>query len=353
MSVGLSHATDKRENTADFLVVWGADGGHSVKVFQVRRTLPRRCMNHSSNYSQPLIFRAGAAVTRVAAVPEGLELECQLPWLAGPDTQVLARAAARVRRGEDWVLQGADLLAGVLVSAGGASREDESCRLYRRLFALTRGLHRHRIWNYVPRINDVVAGVENYVTFNAGRHRAFAEQFGGIFMPDLSAASAVGSQGGALALAFVAGSQAARSYENPLQTPAAHYPDCYGANAPLFVRGSRVDAADGSTCWHLSGTASIRASETIGGDFARQLDVTLENIECILGEMAVPALRRATWKVFLRDRRDLAVCQQRLAAVYPAEVARMMFVEADICRRDLLLEIEGMFLAGPRENLPV
>lgn len=300
-------------------------------------------MTPTSNHSKPLIFRAGAAVTRVAAASAGLELECQMPWLAGPATQVLARGAALVRSGEDWLVQGEELLAGVLVSAGGASLEDESCRLYRRLFNLTRGLHRHRIWNFVPRINAVVAGVENYVAFNAGRHRAFAQQFGGIFLPDLSAASAVGTQGGALALAFVAGPQAARSYENPLQTPAAHYPDCYGVNAPLFARGSRVDAADGTTCWHLSGTASIRASETIGGDFVRQLDVTLENIERILSEMAVPAARQATWKVFLRDRRDLAVCRQRLAAAFPAEVARMMFVEADICRRDLLLEIEGMF----------
>ena len=200
----------------------------------------------------------------------------------------------------------------------------------------------------MPRINEWVAGVENYLAFNAGRHRAYMEQGGGLAMPELSAASAVGTRSGSLTLAFVAGPDPVRIYENPLQTPAAHYPDCYGTNAPLFARGGKVTAADGTTCWHLSGTASIRASETIGSDFARQLNVTLENIERVLAEMAVPAARHATWKVFLRDRRDLEFCRQRLAEVYPDEVAQMMFLEADICRRDLLLEIEGMFQAGPQ-----
>jgi len=37
-----------------------------------------------------------------------------------------------------------------------------------------------------------------------------------------------------------------------------------------------------------------------------------------------------------------------LATVYPDEVAGVMFLEADICRRDLLEEIEAESHAGPR-----
>jgi chorismatase len=306
-------------------------------------------MNRSPIHSKPLIFRAGSAAIRVNAAPDQLSLDCQMPLLAGPGSQVLAHGATILRSGDDWLLQGPEGLAGLLVSSGGAPLAEESYQLYRRLFAITRGLNRYRIWNYVPWINRLVGGVENYVAFNAGRHRAFTEQFGGIAMQDLSAASAVGTQGGALALAFAAGPAPVHVYENPLQTPAAHYPDRYGPNAPLFARGSKVRTTDGLTCWHLSGTASIRDSETIGDDIVRQLEVTLENIERIVSEMAVPKERQAAWKVFLRKRGDLDLCRERLAAVYPGEVNQMMFLEADICRSDLLLEIEGMFYqASPR-----
>jgi len=293
-----------------------------------------------------MIFRAGAAATRVDVTDDHLVLDCAMPCLAGTESQILAHGELFDGGGDGWLLRGADTLAGVLLGNGGALA-DESCQLYRQMFAITRGLNRYRIWNYVPRINAMVDGVENYVAFNAGRHRAFAEQFGNIAAQDLSAASAVGVAGGPLAVAFVAGSDPVRNYENPLQTPASRYPARYGENAPLFARGSKVHATDGRTCWHLSGTASIRESETIGSDFARQFHITLENITGLLADMAVPAVRQAAWKIFLRDRKDLGVCQQLMAAAYPEEVPQMVFLEADICRSDLLLEIEGVFHQVP------
>lgn len=301
-------------------------------------------MDPSTSHFQPLIFRAGAAATGVDAALRQLVLDCRMPWLDGPQVQMLGHGVTLDQRDEqEWVLQGGEQQAGVLVSRGGASLEDQTYHLYRRMFALTRGLNRYRHWNYVPRINGVVAGVENYLAFNSGRYRAFAEQFGAISLQDLSAASAVGTQGGALALAFIAGAAPARHFENPRQVPAARYPECYGKDSPLFARGSMILAADGRACWHLSGTASIRGSATVGEDFARQLEVTLENIDGMLKAMAVPARRQSVWKVFLRDSRDLPACRQRLAEVYPAELAQMMFVQADICRRDLLVEIEAIF----------
>lgn len=292
-------------------------------------------MNRPSDYSSPLIFRPATAATPAPVPPNHLVVDARISSLAGPDAQLLAN--------------GVDQLAGVLVAQGSASLEEETYELYREMFAMTRGLNRYRIWNYLPRINAVVDGVENYQSFNAGRYRAFMEQFGGIFAHDISAASALGTPSGSLTLAFVAGSDPVRHYENPLQTPAAHYPERYGKKSPLFARGSVVDAANGTTTWHLSGTASVRNSETIGCDFDHQLKVTMENIDRMLGEMAVPAERQASWKVFLRHRRNLDVCRQRLAEAYPNEIEQMMFLEADICRSDLLLEIEGIFHAGPAQ----
>lgn len=312
---------------------------------------PHHRMNHATCQTQSMIFLPGADSFASGVTDSGLVMGCPLAWLAGPTSQQLAWGGEAARTAEGWLLRDGKSLAGVLHATTGGTLEEQSLQLYQRLFALTAGLHRYRIWNYVPEINAVVDGVENYVAFNAGRHRAYAAQFGGIHQQDLAAASAVGTQQGLLALAFVAGPAAIEHFENPLQTPAADYPERYGKRAPLFVRGSRLLAEDGRACWHLSGTASIRSSETIGTDFESQLEITLENIERILHLMAVPTAREAAWKIFLRDRRDLARCQQRLAAVYPAEVDQMMFLEADLCRADLLLELEGIFHA-PRSISP-
>lgn len=300
-------------------------------------------MRHPTDHRQGLIFRSGAEATVVGVTDAGLVLDCPMPWLAGPAVQLLAQGNRLTRAGEDWLLHDGDTLAGILLGSSSATLEAQSLQLYRRLFALTRGLNLYRVWNFVPQINAVVAGTENYLAFNSGRHQAFTEQYGCIDPKDLSAASAVGIMSGSLTLAFTAGQGRVDHFENPLQVPSARYPRRYGKNAPLFSRGSKIHTADGNICWHLSGTASIRASETIGADFGRQLETTLENIERMLSVMVVPEARRAAWKVFLRDRRDLAFCRQRLAETYPGEVDQMMFVEADICRRDLLLEIEGIF----------
>ena len=322
----------------------GPETVYRLLTIEVRHVQPQSRMNRLTDHSKPLIFRAKPCDQDTHA---HLVLDCQMPWLAGPQWQVLAHGASLDSWKDNGFIEAPGLIAGVLVGKGHQSLEAETCDLYRELFALTHGLNRYRIWNYVPQINTMVDGMENYVSFNYGRHQAFIEQFGKISSNDLSAASALGTQGGSLILAFVAGPDPVRHYENPLQTPASRYPVCYGKKSPLFARGSVVQAANGSTSWHLSGTASVRRAKTIGRDFTHQMNVTLENIDRMLDEMAVPTVRNAAWKVYLRDRRDLKACQERLAAAYPNEVAQMMFLEADICRRDLLLEIEAIFHQNP------
>lgn len=304
---------------------------------------PQRRMNLVDHVPKSLFVRAGARAAYVRETSGGLVFECPMPWLAGPESQLLANGTETIPAADGWMLNTGSSLAGVLIGDSGVSLEKETLRIYRKMLDLTRGLNRYRIWNFIPRINAVVSGVENYVAFNSGRYRAFIEEFGGIHLTDLSAASAVGANGEALAVAFVAGQDRVENFESPLQSPSSSYPECYGENPPLFSRGSKIQGPDGITCWHLSGTASIRCSETIGRDFASQLEITLENIGRMLDVMAVPKLRKAAWKVFLRDRRDLDFCRQRLSEAYPSEMDQMLFVETDICRRDLLLEIEGTF----------
>ena len=289
-----------------------------------------------------LVFKAGSVRTSIQREGNDTVFACAMPWLAGPRTHILAHGDHWQCVGDDWLLSTDDGLAGILTSAIDGPLDRQAEVLYQKLFALTDGLNLHRIWNFVPLINAIGGGVENYVAFNAGRHRGFQNHFGTDCLSRLPAASALGTQSGPLALVFTAGTTRVENFENPLQVPAPEYPARYGKNPPLFARGSRIDGHDGPH-WHLSGTASIRGSETIGSSLAEQIAVTLENIQTVLDFMHVPESAKAVWKVFLRRPADLTECRRLLAKLAPAGLKQAMFLHADICRSDLLLEIEGIY----------
>ncbi len=85
--------------------------------------------------------------------------------------------------------------------ADGPALEAMTESAYRELLtALAGGPHPHplRVWNFVPGIlNDGGGGLNRYMRFNAGRHRAYAGLLGGhhTFDYSLPAASAVGHAG--------------------------------------------------------------------------------------------------------------------------------------------------------------
>ena len=64
--------------------------------------------------------------------------------------------------------------------------------------------HVLRIWNYLPCIHDVTAGIDRYMLFCKGRAEAFAAHYGPEFSDRLSAASAVGCPGDALVVHVLA-----------------------------------------------------------------------------------------------------------------------------------------------------
>ena len=300
-------------------------------------------MSYICESRKSLVFRCDDDRVGIHVTDEGLIFGCTMPWLSGPKSQLLAYGSEMSRLDHGWILKGRGVLSGVLIGKSRAPIREESRRLYRSIFSLTRGLNCYRVWTFVPDINAVVDQIENYQSFNSGRHQAFVDEFDGIYPLNISAASAVGIKGDALVIAFVAGRDRVDHFENPLQVAAAKYPEIYGKNPPLFARGSKITNEQGTPYWHLSGTASIRVSDTIGRDFMSQLEITLENISRMLGTMNVPLQRYAAWKIFLRDRKYLSACKKRLNEIYPDEIEQMVFVETDICRSDLLLEIEAFF----------
>ncbi|MGH8150795.1 MAG: pteridine-dependent deoxygenase, partial [Steroidobacteraceae bacterium] len=131
--------------------------------------------------------------------------------------------------------------------------------------------------------------------------------------------------------------------ENPRQVSAYRYPRQYGPAAPTFSRAMLLS----ERLLMVSGTASIVGhASRHPGSLASQIDETLANLECVLARATAlePALPRG-WgahsllKVYLRRRASAAEAAARLAARLPPAV-RYVILEADICRAELLVEID-------------
>lgn len=218
---------------------------------------------------------------------------------------------------------------------------------YRELFALmeAQGVSNLlRIWNYFSAINaDEDDGLERYKHFCVGRHDAFV-QCGRLNAPDIPAATAVGSKGGEFVLYFLAATRGGRAVENDRQVSAYDYPPQYGPRSPLFARATQVSWLKDPQLF-ISGTASIVGhASTCLGDAEQQTAETLKNIGRVLS-LAFPqgggfALLRAL-KVYIRHERDFPVIRAVVERAIGQDVP-CLYLLADICRSELLLEIEAV-----------
>jgi len=284
-----------------------------------------------------------------APAPAGATLVARiaLHQLAGQPVAELWQARGPVTTGRRECLQWAatdEVLAGALeLPAGdGPALEAAACRAYREILAATAELgfpHLLRLWNVVPRINAVDGGLERYRRFCRGRAEAFEGCHGPLFQSRLCASSAVGSAGGDLTVWFLAGRERGLSRENPRQVSAYSYPPCYGPRSPSFARATRCPPEVGP--WLLlSGTASIVGHVSVHpGDVLRQLDETLRNLGELLPGGDGGSFRAL--KVYLRHAEDLPLVQAAMMERLGGELP-MLFLQADICREELLLEIEGI-----------
>jgi len=169
------------------------------------------------------------------------------------------------------------------------------------------------------------------------------------------ASTGIGTEGrgimmSAIALVTERGDIQAVPLENPRQTPAFDYADCYSPASPKFSRAMALSCGNYATIF-VSGTASITASETQHvGNAAAQTHETLDNIEALiseenLGRHGLPGLGTsldglALVRVYIKRAADYeqtrAACEQRLGEV------PTIYAVGDVCRPELLVEIEGI-----------
>jgi len=226
-------------------------------------------------------------------------------------------------------------------------------RAYHEIFATLDALaypHLLRVWNYVPQINVDTHGTERYRQFNSAR-RSAVTACGRDLTGNVPAACALGSATGSpLVIYFLASREAPTVVENPRQMSAYNYPPQYGPK-PIFSRASVLREASGAMLF-ISGTASIVGHRTVhAGNAAAQTLETLTNIEALLGEASRVAgsefgaprfdLETLAYKVYVRNTEDLPVIQAQLRAALGSQ-AQIMYLRADICRQDLLVEIEAI-----------
>jgi chorismate lyase/3-hydroxybenzoate synthase len=209
--------------------------------------------------------------------------------------------------------------------------------------------HLLRVWNYVPDINRDSHGVERYRQFNTARQHAL-RGCGRALRGSVPAASALGcGSDGPLVVYFLAGRTAPVFVENPRQVSAYHYPPQYGSHRPAFSRATLLRQAQGVALF-ISGTASIVGHRSLHvGDTAAQTRETLTNIEALIGEANRVAsgahfrLDALTAKVYVRRPADLPLIRAELGGAL-GDKAKILYLQADICRQDLLVEIEATAL---------
>ena len=207
--------------------------------------------------------------------------------------------------------------------------------------------HILRIWNYLDGLTEGEGDQERYRRFCVGRVRGLQQ----VEEARLPAATCIGSFSGPrqLLVYWLAAKQAGVAIENPRQVSAYRYPRQYGPQSPTFAR-AMLPPPGSQAPLMLSGTASIVGHATAhSGDLQAQLDEIFVNLEALRDEAArqtpgmpdTVAAAGTLLKVYVRDREALPQVAAALDARLGDEVPRLL-LHAEVCRRELAVEIEGV-----------
>jgi enamine deaminase RidA (YjgF/YER057c/UK114 family) len=276
-------------------------------------------------------------------------------WAGGPWVDAWCGSGAEPRHGRSgavhWQADGDWAFGQLDLPDADADLADTARRAYRDVFAALQACGRPqvlRLWNYLPRINADGGGLERYRQFNIGRQQAFLDAGRDAFegAPAACARGTDGAQAGGLAIRFLAGRLAPRPVENPRQVSAYRYSSTYGPRAPTFSRAALADAGGGRVLLLISGTASIVGEHTVHhGDVLAQTEETLRNLQAVIDSAHCGCSARFTLAdlhttVYVRHAADAPRVLALLARAVPGAPPPRC-VQADICRAELLVEIEA------------
>ena len=254
----------------------------------------------------------------------------------------------RQRRGIAWRRAG-DLLYGVLeldeaAFAGDATRpplQRPAPETYRRIFRLPstrRACRSCGAWNYLADINVVTHGLERYRQFNIGRRTPFSTIRGatGNVPPPAPSASPVGR----CRSPSWPGDACAGGGE-PRQVSAYLYPVDYGPRSP-FSRAA-LALLPGQEILFIpeppASSDSHGASGDAGGAMPRDARQHPPSSPPITVKPLGAVRSGGTWRTVYRHAADFPAIPRRWRNCWAPPTSSMS--QADICRADLLLEIEA------------
>jgi len=268
-------------------------------------------------------------------------------WWVTDDVEFSIRDGMRVAECADYA---------VVIFESDESDSDDHQQLthnaYRRLLDVVHATQHPRlvkIWNYIGGINEGEGDNERYRQFSTGRALAFSESE----IDDEIAPTGTGvgmMQDRGLIIIALCSKRKFSLAENPRQVSAYRYPRQYGPQSPKFGRGGSVATA--SQRLHLiSGTAAIVGHESMHpGDTEAQLDETLRNLDSLCDSVSEidqesPKLvldEQSVLRVYLRDPNDYLLIAEKLKDRLGPGADQVAFLQGDICRRELMVEIDGI-----------
>jgi hypothetical protein len=225
-----------------------------------------------------------------------------------------------------------------------------------------------RQWNYVEEILSVhdvgEEHIQNYQVLNDIRSLFYSKSS---FVKGYPAATGIGMNSGGLVLEVYAVHPSVPMdiipIKNPLQVDAYHYSenvlvgDSVAVNhrktTPKFER-AKYAGVNGKGTIFISGTASIQNEKTLGeNDITIQSEITIKNISNLIlsenleraGLFSLQTPPRYSFiRVYIRNREDVGTVKKICDAFY-GDIP-VHYLIADVCRNNLLLEIEGVAEIG-------
>ena len=220
--------------------------------------------------------------------------------------------------------------------------------------------HIFRQWNYIESITGTFSDSQRYQIFNDVRTLFYNESD---FIQGYPAATGIGMKTGGVIIDFLAAvHDQVWPVKNPEQVDAHKYSDEVLANnefsdqlkstTPKFERAKAI-ALEKDILMYISGTAAIKGQvSTAKNDAFQQTLETIDNIEQLtdiknLTAHHIPVtdpscIEPGSFKIYVKTADDL----KRVRSAFESRFGKMndvLYLIGDICRPELLMEIEGTY----------
>ena len=213
-----------------------------------------------------------------------------------------------------------------------------------------------RQWNYIENITLLSPEGQNYQQFNDARSEFYSKT---TWKNGYPAATGIGTACGGVTVVVDAlrnSDICSEPIDNPLQISAHAYSQKVLINnisapnktTPKFERARRVECKEMEAIY-ISGTAAIRGEESCtDSDIISQIELTMENIEQLTSQKdskhkndsQEAGYENSMLRIYLKHRSNWPQVKQWIAD--NCANIETLCIEADICRSELLVEIEGI-----------